>query len=523
MGGIVRPPYPGPTMHPSISGPTLADPPVATLGAALERLACRAGPWLTVHRGSASTAYTAGEVLMLARRWARALQEAGVRPGDRAALLLPNDVAFVAAFFGCQYAGATPVPLAWPVSALDLGRTVAMLQPLVDHARPSVIVTTPGVVSLAPFGRPALAEPHALPAGSQPAWSPEDTAFIQYTSGSLGRPRGALISQRAAVASAWSMAQALGVGPDDVGVSWLPLFHDMGLVGGLLCPLLAGFPVHLLAPGEFLLHPRRWLACISEHRGTVAAAPDFAYALTARRVANVDGLDLSTWRHALNGSEPVHRATIEAFVERFGPVGFSAEAPRPVYGLAENTLGVSFSAPGEPDLSAGDRTLVSAGRPLPGMDVAIADSGEVLVRGPTLMAGYFEDPEATGRALRDGWLHTGDLGCIADGRLYVTGREKDLVIQNGRKFHPYDIERIAAAAVRAPPNGAAAFAARDEELVVVVEAPGDGPVDVERLVRGELLASLGVRPHRVVSVTPGDLPRTTSGKLRRAACVERYS
>jgi acyl-CoA synthetase (AMP-forming)/AMP-acid ligase II len=308
----------------------------------------------------------------------------------------------------------------------------------------------------------------------------------------------------------------------------------MGLVGGLLVPLLYRFPLHLMTPGEFLLHPVRWLERISRFRGTIAAAPDFAYQLLTRRVRTTDGLDLGSWRHALDGAEPVHRATLDAFADRFAPVGFRSAALRPVYGLAEYTLGVTFSAPGAPDLAHAGRSIPSVGRPLPGVTVDVVrsgasvrdgDEGEIVVRGPALLSGYFRDPEATASALRDGWLHTGDLGVLRDGQLYVTGREKDLVIQNGSKFHPYDIERVAAAAAGAPPNGAAAFSVPTgdrEHLVVVVEATA-AATGVTQQVRGSLLEELGVRADRIEVVPPGDLPRTTSGKLRRRACAERFA
>lgn len=509
-------------MAPILTGDPLLPPPVGNLREALERIAENAAPWLTLHSGSTRQGFNGAALVRLARCWARSMRDAGVQRGDRVAILLPNHVSFVGAFFGCQYIGAVPVPLAWPVSLLDMRKVLLPLAALVANAAPRVVVTTPAVASLDPFGVPCLVAPHAIAARGMVSLGKDDPAFIQYTSGSLGAPRGVVISQSAAVASAWSMGQALGASSADVVVSWLPLFHDMGLVGGLLCPLLYRFPVHLMTPGEFLLHPKRWLKHISDERGTIATAPDFAYALAARRVRDLQGLDLSSWRHALNGSEPVHRATLQSFAEHFAPAGFAANAFRPVYGLAENTLGVSFSAAEDPDVEWQGRTVVSVGRPIPGMDVTLSETHEVLVRGPAQMRGYFHDADASARTLRDGWLHTGDLGFIDGGRLYLTGREKDLVIQNGRKFHPYDIERVAAAAVDAMPNGAAAFADVNEALIVVVEAGADY-ADVEKRVRGELLTVLGVRPQRVVHATPGELPRTTSGKLRRSACVERYT
>jgi acyl-CoA synthetase (AMP-forming)/AMP-acid ligase II len=315
-----------------------------------------------------------------------------------------------------------------------------------------------------------------------------------------------------------------------VGLSWLPLYHDMGLVGALLCPLVFGFPLHLMRPGEFLLHPGRWLERAAAVRATVAAAPDFGWRLAARRLRGSPG-DLSAWRVALDGAEPVHRSTIDDVQAALGPHGFPATALRPSYGLAENTLGVCIldtRAPG-PDLVLEGRTVPSCGSPLPGVSIRVdapeGQQGEILVRSGSLMQCYFRDPQATAAALQQGWLHTGDLGVIQGGQLHVTGRIKDLVIQNGVKFHPYDIERIAADAAEATPNGAAAFACAHEEgerLVVVVEVPARRQDGVEKRVRGALVEALGVRVDQVLAVAPGALPRTTSGKVRRPAAAAMF-
>lgn len=436
-------------------------------------------------------------------------------------VLLPNDVRFPAAFFGAWMAGAVPVPLAWPFTLANAARALAPIRPLADAARASAIATIPELA--ADWGLPVVTGPADRPLPRVAAPSPGDPAFMQFTSGSLGRPRGAVISHGAVLASAFAMGRAMDAGEGDVGVSWLPLFHDMGLVGALLTPLLFGFPLHLMTPGEFLLHPARWLRRLAEAGGTVSTAPDFAYDLVLRRVK--EDFDLSRWRVALDGAEPVHRATLDRFEARFGV------RIRPVYGLAENTLGACFGTPGEADLSWLGRSVPSCGGPLDGMTVGIragdvwageGEEGEVVIRGPALMSGYFEDEASTSAALRDGWLHTGDLGVLRDGRLHVTGREKDLVIQHGRKFHPYDVERVAAIAAEAPPNGVAAFSVagpETEQLVVVVESRQE---EIERRVRGLLLEELGVRADRVVRVSPGELPRTTSGKVRRREAAARF-
>jgi acyl-CoA synthetase (AMP-forming)/AMP-acid ligase II len=304
----------------------------------------------------------------------------------------------------------------------------------------------------------------------------------------------------------------------------------MGLVGVAFTSLLARFGVHVLRPGEFLLRPRRWVELISQTRATLTSGPNFGYALLARRVTNLDGLELSSLRAALNGSEPVHRSTLQAVEQRFASVGLKPEAQLPVYGLAEATLGVAFSSPARPlrDAALDGRALVAVGRPLAGMQVRVSHEGEgrpgpIAVRGPTLMQGYFDDSASSAAALERGWLLTGDLGVVRDGALYVTGREKELIVKAGQKFHPYDIEAVVNECLDSPPNGVAAFsipdaAAGTEALVVVAEVRRQTfDAGLAEHVRGRLLDALGVRADRVELVPAGTLPRTTSGKLRREA------
>lgn len=517
-----------------IIGPPLTAPPVRTLTEALDKLETRPGPWLTVVQGRDERSYDGHSLLVLARRWRAACRAAGMQPGDRIAIVMPNDEHFVAGFFGVLLAGATPVPLAWPGTLTPTPEAVAKLQPLVATADPRLVITIPSLSQT--WAVPAVTVPADEPDSGDIAATPEQTAFLQLTSGSLGRPRGAVISHRAVVTCAWSMATGLDMSPADVGLSWLPLYHDMGLVGALLCPLLVGFPLHLMTPAEFLLHPERWLQRAAQVGATVAAAPDFGWRLVARRL-RVDPGSLAQWRVGLNGAEPVHRSTLEAVGAKLGPYGLPSTTVRPSYGLAENTLGVCIYDPSRPasDLSQDGRAVPSVGRPLPGVQVQVrlpdgrlaasGEQGEICVRSGSLMDGYFRNPEATAAALVDGWLHTGDLGLIRDGQLHVTGRIKDLVIQNGVKFHPYDIERVAAEAAQAPPNGAAAFSVVSEggeDLVVVVEVTGRRAEGVERRVRGALVEHLGIRVSQVIAVAPGALPRTTSGKVRRPAAAAMY-
>jgi fatty-acyl-CoA synthase len=514
----------------TLVGPKWVPPPEPTLTASLEDAARDQDfRWLTFRTGTLSATLTFGEALEGARKWAAALAPFA-NPGDRVAICLPNGPDFVGALFGALRLGAIAVPLPWPIAEPDAERLLAQAQPLLARSGARVLVTTPAVASGAQWPLPTLHQPAATPHTAEPVASADAPAFIQFTSGSTSSPRGAVITHRAAVSSALAMAGALELGPKDVGVSWLPFFHDMGLVGVLFTSLLARFPVHCLRPGEFLLRPRRWLELISENKATLTSGPNFGYALAARRVTNLEGLDLSSLRSALNGSEPVHRSTLEAFGKKFATVGLAPDAQLPVYGLAEATLGVAFASRANvhADLEVGGRLVPSVGRPLAGVQVRVAADdeggpGRIFVRGPTLMQGYFDDPASTAAALQNGWLDTGDLGVVRDGVLYVTGREKELIVKAGQKFHPYEIEAIVNECLDSPPNGVAAFSVLDagqgtEALVVVAELrrqTQDG--SLEELVRGRLLDTLGVRADRVELVPAGTLPRTTSGKLRREA------
>lgn len=537
---MITPPSPAPAPDGSprawLQGPALPPLAASTLWEALVS-GDTSQPWLTFHLGKERVVQTRADLAALALRFADALRP-HVPAGGRVGVLLPNSPEFIGAFFAAQALGAVAVPLPWPVVDGAPERVREALQPVLARARLDALCTTanftavdwgcPVVTTATLPTAPLSPEGERLGVRGEPASVP---AFIQFTSGSTGDPRGAVISQRAALGSATAMASALGLGPADVGVSWLPFFHDMGLVGVLLTSLVARFPVHVLRPGDFLMRPRKWLDLVTSERATLTVGPNFAWELVVRRVAT-EGLDLSSVRCALNGSEPVHRTTLDGFSAKFASVGFKADAFLPVYGLAEATLGVSFSRPAtlRPDLAVAGRSIPPAGAVIPGIELCVADAegqvkaegeeGELCVRGPTVMSGYFEHPEATAAAMRGDWLRTGDLGVIRDGTVYVTGREKELVIQAGRKFHPYDIERVVAGLVDATPNGVAAVSRPDaaqgsEALVVVVELRRvSGAID-PMLIKGELLKTLGVRADVVEFVPAGTLPRTTSGKVKR--------
>jgi acyl-CoA synthetase (AMP-forming)/AMP-acid ligase II len=338
-------------------------------------------------------------------------------------------------------------------------------------------------------------------------------------------------------------------------VDWLPLYHDMGLIGTVLVAIHAGASSILIAPEAFILRPTIWLETFSSRAGTYAPAPDFGYQLCATRVSEeaLKRLDLRSWRVALTGAEPVRIDTIKAFSARFAPCGFRAEAFLPVYGMAESTLAVAF-----PPLDRGakvevvdpevlrstgrverarsgvGRTVVSVGRAFPGAELRVVDpdgqpvpervEGEIVLRGPSVMSGYYADPEATERTLRNGWLHTGDLGFVADGELFVTGRLKAVLIRAGEKYHAEDLERAAERVQDVRHGCSAAFsveASRAEKIVLVVERSARATVDPARLARGvadEVRQAEGVAVDSVHVVKPSQVPKTSSGKIRRDLC-----
>jgi acyl-CoA synthetase (AMP-forming)/AMP-acid ligase II len=506
------------------------------------------------------------EVDRRARRTAGSLVERGVRPGDRVAIVLRTEPAFLDAFFGALHAGAVPVPLYPPVrlGRMDeyLAATARMLR--VSGAR---VVVTSGTVSRI-LGR-AVAEAGAgLDLGVVDAASllagPEagvrrgaaDLALVQFSSGSTVDPKPVSLSHANLVSQVDSLMVLVRPTREDVLVSWLPLYHDMGLIGCLLGAVGYPGPLVLIPPEHFLARPALWLRAIGRHRGTISAAPHFAYAYAADRVRDADlaGLSLASWRVALDGAEPVTTGALQRFAARFAPAGLDPGALTPVYGLSEASLAVTFCPTGRPPLSEGldperlaagevapgRREVVSVGRPVPGAEVEVRDEsgaplperrlGRIHVRGPSVMQGYLGDEAATGRAIRDGWLDTGDLGFHAAGELFVHGRVKDLVIVRGANHAPEEFESALGAIPGLRPGCAVALGyvppdGEGEELLVLAERVRDvteGSEALEDAVRAAVLARTGVRVHAVRLLEPGTLPRTSSGKMRRAEAMRRF-
>ncbi len=513
-------------------------------------------PWSEVHR----------RALAVAGR----LRAAGVGPGECVAIIYPTCAEFFDAFFGALLAGAVPVPLYPPVRLGRLDeyhdRTAAMLSAV--DAR---LVLADGRVrrllgQAVEAARPALgcATVDALPSAtpSSMAVDPEQLALVQFSSGTTVDPKPVALSHRAVVAQT---VRLNGFWPDGNGVvhsgaSWLPLYHDMGLIGCVFPALERPATLTLIPPELFVARPVVWLRTISNYRATVSPAPNFAYGLCIDRIRDdeLEGVDLSSWRVALSGAEPVAAEVLRRFQRRFSVCGFNPEALTPVYGLSEAALAVTFAPLDRPftsrrfdrDALAGSFEaiddpagveIVSVGRTLPDFELRVVDRerrelperrvGRVLVRGPSLMEGYLGRRRATTRVLRNGWLDTGDLGFVADGELYLTGRAKDVLILRGRNHSPVEVEHAidSVDGVRAGCAAAVSFMPEDgdrELLVVMVEtrkAVSKGRYSrIAEMVAHAVLAATGLEADRVEVFEPGTLARTSSGKIRRRESFERW-
>lgn len=526
----------------------------------------------------APTHLTYAELWSQVKRVATSLAARGVLPGDRVLIVTPTSFAFLTTFFAVQRLGAIPVP-SYPPAALErveLG--LERIAHIGNHAGAEWCVTTKALrpvlgdlgLRISSLRRISAAESLlddtsdgeaiARPLPPIEDIGPFNPCFIQYTSGSTGNPKGVLLSHENVASNIHAMGQALQIGKKDVLASWLPLYHDMGLIGGLLSAIYWRLPLVLMPPTAFLMRPVRWLRMFGDHKGTLSPAPNFAYALAVKRVrpSEREGLDLSSWRLALNGAEPVSHATVKAFVEAFAPYGFQASSIYPVYGLAESSLAVTFPRPGEPlrvqsvDRKAlasgrvepktgeGATEVVCVGRPVPAHEVIVVGSegepledeevGHVVVRGPSVMRGYFKDAAKTSEVIRDGWLWTGDLGYTSRGGLYVTGRAKDLIIVRGKNYYAEDLERVAEAVPGLRPGGVVAFALYDDvkakdAVVCVCETKVTEPEDRQRLAAAVVDAvaeGAGLTIDEVVLVVPGTIPKTSSGKRQRSLTRERY-
>ncbi len=487
------------------------------------------------------------------------LKDAGLRRGDLVAIVLPDAEQYLTALFGASMAGVLPASLHPPGSTTELARFFELTEHILRSAGARSVITSPG---LAPeFERLRASCPdltlvlqrdalNAAPVEPDRLPSPDDVAFVQFTSGSTSMPKGVVLSHRnvSANVEAINGPAGLAVAEDDVAVSWLPLSHDMGLVGMALGPVYAKKTGVLMPPATFVRRPVEWLRALSRHRGTISFAPNFAFDLCVRRVKDADlaGLDVSSWRIAGCGAEPIHAPTLAAFAAKFARVGFRESAFFPTYGLAEHVLAATFPPRNRgPNVEMGstaggeDRTvtLVSCGRPFPDHQLRIVDEvgnllperqiGEIVLAGPSVMVGYYKQDALTAQTLRNGWLHTGDLGFLSGGELFVCGRLKDIIIVNGRKYHPQDLEWAVDDLAGVRRGRVVAFGSslpgRPDRVVIVVEPSGTVAGDaLTESIRRQVGNLFGLYVDDVAIVPSGTIGRTTSGKVQRAATRARY-
>lgn len=537
---------------------------------------CLIFPTDPVH-GDDARRYSFAEVFVRARRIAEGLTAAGASGGDRVAIVGGNDIEFIALFLGAVLSDLVPVPLAPPLFAARFCDYVARLRAQVLDSGARLLATTSGVDVAG--GSEAIDFPcpiathdeiaaRATPANRRvPVADAGDVALIQYSSGSTRTPRGAMLTHDNLLQNVRGIGAGVKNTKQDVVLCWLPLFHDMGLIGSFLYAYYWGFPLVLMSPAEVVFNPASWLWAVSRFGVVGCAAPNFAYSLCASRKKVPDhslrGLDLTSWRDALNGAEAVQQATIDAFSERFRPYGFSGESMLPVYGLSENTVAACFPRRGRlprvdrvdrraleegtfartgareaPDEDA--RCLVSVGEALPGQEMRIVTAtgpttedrriGEIELRGACVMQGYVNRPDETRCVIsRDGWLKTGDLGYLLEGELYVVGRMKEIIKKAGASYDASDIQFVVGSVPGVRKGCVAAFSTANErtgteDLVVVAETARsvDDSGAVEASIRREIARVFSVRPDVVRLIAPGMLPKSTSGKVRGLECRKQY-
>ena len=543
-----------------------------TLVSALSRL--RRGPgrgfrFITSKNEEHYYAYEAIEAE--AHRRAAHLSALGLRKGDRLAVVIAEGDEFVMSFLGACVAGIVPVPI-YPRATF---KGIEGYSDTVAHiARASGARVVLTMETTKPYIEPALAKDCGLerillteevfagatPAFTAPAITPDDLCFLQFTSGSTNKPKGVVVTHANLVANATAFLGPAGLdrNDQDVGVSWLPLYHDMGLIGFVLGTLICDIPVVLLPTSTFARGPRIWLETIHKHRGTITYAPNFAYALAVKRLKDRDlkELDLSCLRIAGCGAEPIHAQTMRDFGERLAPAGFDPKALLPSYGMAEATLAITFHPRGTPlvtdvvdpeAMKRGEALPVPAGTPgalelvacgviFPGHELLIVDSetgaplgerrvGQIITRGPSVTSAYFQNPEATALGWKDGWLQTGDLGYVADGALYICGRLKDLIIIHGANFYPQDLEWAVQDIEGVRRGNVVAFSVMRDGVEQLVLAAEGNSADVERLkklIPERIYETAGLNTSYVAVVGVGMLPKTSSGKAQRLKTKQLY-
>ena len=531
--------------------------------------AAASGPGAVTFLGSAAGAdgplpVSWGRLHEDAQGVAAALQSRGIAPGDRVGVLGPTSRPLVTTLQATWLAGATLVCLPLPMRLGSIEEFAAQTRARILHADLALVVVDPDLepfLALQPGDPPVVLLPELRGRAAdweRPAEDPDALGIIQFTSGSTADPKGVTLPQRCLVANIDAIVEGAGLGPGDVGVSWLPLYHDMGLIGLLMTPMTVGFDLGIAPPQDFLASPGDWMRWMSDMRATVTGGPNFAYALAARAMRRLDGLDLSPWHMALNGAEPIDPGAVESFLEAGARHGLDPKSAFCVYGMAEATLAISFPEPGTgmgvdtvdavtleheryaaPGTVGAEnaRRLALLGRTLRGLDLRVCDPetgdvrderevGELELRGSSVTPGYWRRDDVTAAMMHDGWLRTGDLGYLVDGEVVVCGRIKDVIIVGGRNVFPEEVERAAAAVEGVRAGNVIAFGTDGrrgrEGIVVVAETKADDPSPLRRDVVARVRDSVGIPPFEVVLVRPGSLPKTSSGKLQRSLCRTQY-
>ncbi len=522
------------------------------------------------------TPITYGDLYRIAQETACGFIKEGLKPRETVAIMLPTSQDFFAAFFGILLAGGIPVPIYPPFRPNRLEEYVQREAKTLNNACVKFLITFHEAENLShllqgfiPTMKKVVTVESLRKSGNSSHFKdklflPSDPAFIQYTSGSTGDPKGVLLSHGNLLANIKAMGEALGVSSEDHVVSWLPLYHDMGLIGCWLGSLHFGIPLTVMSPLAFLSRPERWLWAIHAHGGTISSAPNFAYEICIRKIKeeSIEGLDLSSWRIAANGAETVHVDTLSRFIEKFKPYGFKPPAVFPVYGLAENSVGLAFPPLDRQEplidlidrktlekegfarktVKAGADTLkiASCGRPIPGHKIKIVNKegrelpertiGNLWFSGPSAMQGYYNNPEATKKTKHGNWLDSGDLAYIAEGELFITGRVKDMIIKAGRNIYPQDIESTTSSVKGVRKGCVIAFGLQDieagtEKLIIVADTSEENKKVREEMIHeisSKVVTDLGLPPDVVLLVPAGTVPKTSSGKLKRSACKQAY-
>jgi fatty-acyl-CoA synthase len=558
--------------------PAPATPVAPTLSAAIERLSGDTTRGFVFVRPDASERFCSfADIHAEATRRGAHFAARGLKKGDRVALVIPEGDEFVLAFLGAVMAGLVPVPMYPQLTFKNVDAYHETVAHITRASGAKLLLTT---TATRQFVEPVLGKVDTLrsimtvdelaspaPAPLNVTIEPSDLAFFQFTSGSTSRPKGVMVThQNLSANSKAFMIDGLGKDSSvDKGVSWLPLYHDMGLIGFVIGPLFTDIPVVFLPTASFVRAPRLWLDTIHKHRGSITYAPNFAYALVAKRLKDKDvaGLDLSCMRITGCGAEPIQAKTLRDFAAKLAPAGFDPKSYIASYGMAEATLAITFAPHGtgmrsdrvDPasvqariakPVATGGQEIVSCGRPFPGHEVAVLGEsgehlgerqiGELITRGPSITAGYYQEPELTAAAFKDGWLHTGDLGYVADGEVYVCGRVKDIIIIRGRNFYPQDIEWVVSelpgirrgnvvafgVSVNAEGKASGDPADGEEHLVVCAEAFQADAAGLIEAITTAVTGALGLSVHTVKIVPQGALPRTSSGKAQRRKAKQMF-